>query len=151
MGIDVMSTVCLPITERYNDYVDTNAVEPDALATNVAKESDDQNRAAWDAAFDQLAKWGMSPGAIDDDGLEFPSVEALKSAGISLRHLRRDLGFPAPSRLVEDGGGGLVVRWIHDPVIISLRFTESGKVEFSYFEGTRLVGRILKRVDALLV
>jgi hypothetical protein len=95
---------------------------------------------AWDAVFQKLIEWGKSPGRIDEDGLEFPSFEAISQA-IEVIRISDNGDEPAPNSVVPDGEGGIALNWSSGDELASIQVAHDGTVEYLKFIGARLVGR----------
>ena len=88
----------------------------------------------------QLVEWERDPSLFDDAEIPAPSVETIQLA-VRVAERLRDRGIPAPTRIVPDAHGGIVLereagRWFD-----SYRISTDGSVEYSAFEDCRLVKR----------
>jgi len=126
-------------TRKVRNYVTTGASDARAFATPPIPDVD----ALWRTVFEQLSRWGIAPSATDEDDLKSPSLESLTRAMEVLKRLWLEERAPAPNRLVGDGEGGLVAKWIRGTEIVSIRFSEVGDLESAVFDGTRLVSRTI--------
>jgi len=128
------------VTKTPRPYLNTRTAEERGFATPQPFRAQERNASGgWDFAFEKLAEWNMSPSRIDEDGLEFPSVEAISKAR-ELCNLQ-ELPISAPSRIVADGEGGLSLKWIHGDQLEAIQIAGDGSAEFVKFVGPRLVIR----------
>ena len=126
------------IAPRLAKAVETNA---DSSARQMTPSRDDQEREAWENLIDgTLIEWGRDPSALEDDGVVPPSIETIKHACEIATELRR-LDFPAPTRLVPTGDGGIAFEVDAGCDFVSVEIAPDGAVEYLRFSGSKLVER----------
>ena len=136
----------MPTTES-NLYISPLLVE--AVRTDVDTESpltnghsrDDQLAGDWQSLIDhKLIEWGRDPSQLDDEGVESPTGETIQLT-IKLAQSLRDAGLAPPDSVVPDPNGGMVFERRESDVSEVFHVWNDGSVEYSCFQGTRLVER----------
>lgn len=110
----------------------------DTEADGASPISRDDNRGKWDELIDyRLIEWERE---LDDEGVEMASRRTI-SLAIQLSQLFRDRGWAPPDRVVPDPNGGIVFERREGDASEVLHVWEDGTVEYSRFQGTRLIAR----------
>jgi hypothetical protein len=92
----------------------------------------------WQPFVEMLERWMQAPGKTDEDGLVYPTADAIESAAEMIGRFRSQHEKP-PTRLVVDGDGGVAMRWIDGDSIASIEINEDGTGEALWFQGKRLM------------
>lgn len=126
------------IAPRLAKAVDTNV---GSSARQMTPTIDDEEREAWENLIDNtLIDWGRDPEVLEDDGVTPPSVETIKHAYEIAAALRR-VNFPAPTRIVPTGDGGIAFEVDAGSDFVSVEIGDNGTVEYLRFSGSKLVER----------
>jgi len=102
--------------------------------------SDQSTRQAWQRLIDQLTQWRRDPSQLADEGVDAPSAEIIDKA-ILVAERSQQRGLPAPSSVVSDANGGIVLERREGSVAEVLHLWDDGTVEYQRFQGTALVER----------
>ncbi len=98
-----------------------------------------RNEENWKATIDQkLIEWGRDPTQLDDDGTITPSKQTIQFA-IALAWMWRNMGLPAPTRVVPDAHGGIVFEFQQPSIREVFRLSDDISLEYSVFEDSRIV------------
>jgi hypothetical protein len=118
--------------------VETNA---DTSVGQMAPRYDAGENEAWGGLIDStLIEWGRDPTLLEDDGFTPPSAETLRRA-CEIASVLRSLRFPAPTRIVPTGDGGISFQAEDGDAFISIEIAADGTVEYFRFSGAKLVER----------
>jgi hypothetical protein len=99
------------------------------------------NRGKWEELIDyRLIEWAYDPRQLEDDGVEPPTPQAIYSA-IAWARACRDDDAASPDTVVPDPNGGIIFERREGEAAQVLHVWEDGTVEYSAFQGTRLVAR----------
>ncbi len=94
--------------------------------------------AGWeDSINNKLIEWGRSPGRIDEDDLEMPSLTAVEQASKLALRFRDNDALP-PERALPDGEGGIVFERNAGNVLEVIEFRFDGTTEYTRFEDCQL-------------
>lgn len=109
--------------------------------TSVAEPERARVRAGWQQIIDgDLAEWSKNPEQFEDDGYKAPSLETIALAA-RIASACRDAGWPAPSRVVPDGEGGIAFNR-HDGSLFEItEIRANGEVEQLVFRDSKLIQR----------
>jgi hypothetical protein len=122
-------------------FLDTGTADERGFATpQLLRMNGGSSREEWDAIFNKLIDWAKAPGDVDEDGLKFPSVNAI-SRTIDVVGLCQQWRKSAPTAMVPDGEGGIALDWSRGEELESIRIEDDGFAECLRFEGQRLVDR----------
>jgi hypothetical protein len=136
VGFDEQSKAITRVPVR---RVRTGVVSREAFVTPSPHQSE---RVAafyeWQAFVKLLELWTLSAGKIDEDGLQDPSMDAIEAASEIISR-SQERGVKPATRLVDDGDGGLAMKWIEGESMTSIAIDQDGAVELLKFEGNRLV------------
>jgi hypothetical protein len=88
----------------------------------------------------KLIEWGRDPSVLDEEGTISPSQQTIQFA-IALGWIWRNMGLPAPTRIVPDAHGAIVFEFHRKNVSETFRLTPDIGLEYCVFEGSRLVQR----------
>lgn len=91
--------------------------------------------------MDLLIEWGAGMAEFDDEGVEPPDQEILRTAYQWAQKFRDDL-VPPPDAVVPDPNGGIVFERHQGDATDVLHFWDDGDIEYRRVEGTELVQRI---------
>ena len=95
----------------------------------------------WQKLIDcQLIELEGDPGEMEDDEGPPPSSDTILLA-IRVANRLRDSGTPAPTRIVPDAHGGIVIEREEDNLFESYRISADRSVEYCAFKDCRLVKR----------
>lgn len=99
-----------------------------------------RHRDAWNNAIDTLIEWGRDPSSLEDDGIDAPTGRAVSRACQIAKDLQ-SLDFPAPTRVVPTGNGGVALQLERNDSLVSFEVDAEANVEFLAFEGCHLLIR----------
>lgn len=118
-------------TETDRDY--RPDVDPDTSSpTESMSSSRRRDRAAWNEAIQQIDAMNQP---TDDEEFECPSEEVIRFARLLAERLRADPEWPAPTRVVTDGVGGVSFEWRSGTESRYLNIYDDGSVEDVQFVG----------------
>ena len=102
---------------------------------------DSERREAWQRLIDEkLLQWLRDPDQIEDDSIDAPTATIVRLS-LDLAEKSREVGFPAPDRIVPDPNGGVVFERREGDVSEAFHVWDDGSVEYMRFHGTQLVER----------
>ena len=111
-------------------------VENEPLPGSAESARDEEN---WKAIIDhRLIEWGRDPSQLDDEGTITPSKQTIQFA-IALAWMWRNMGLPAPNRVVPDSHGGIVFEFHQSNLREVFRLSQDISLEYSVFENSRIV------------
>jgi hypothetical protein len=84
--------------------------------------------AAWESILDRITGWKQDPGSLEDEGVRAPSSRVLQQAEDFARELHQRR-IEAPTVVVPNGDGGVILRWRDGHAQWSIEFEEDGFVE----------------------
>ncbi len=119
---------------------ETSAVSDDALASRIGSHS--ENCSGWELIDEKLKAWGLNPDQFDADEIIPPSRPIIYTARCVAIKLR-NLGQPAPLRVVPDGDGGIAFEYREVDESITLHIHNDSSVEQIKFHKCHLVFRQL--------
>lgn len=136
-----MSTIeAISLSSPTVNVARTCGARPESLATLASEWLVEE----WDAVLDQLIdlapKHGDSGGRIDDDGYILPSGQALASASRVAARLRSE-GQSAPSAILQDAIGGIILEWTSGECVERLIISRRGEMEVVGFRKSQMVFR----------
>ena len=112
-----------------------------ASPATIEESGDDQFRESWQALIDhRLIEWGRDPSQLDEEGTKAPSKDTIQRAIWLADRLCKN-GFPAPTSIVPDAHGGIVLEWKSGEVFESVRIMPDGTAEYCAFKDYRLIER----------
>jgi hypothetical protein len=95
----------------------------------------------WDSLVQsKLVRWDESAETPAEEGLLPPTRQAL-GAAFQVAARLCDAGVPPPTRLVQDGAGGIVFEWKYGSAADKLHLDPSGGIEATKFCDSRLIYR----------
>lgn len=103
--------------------------------------------ADWEHFVVQLSAWSQRPSHLDEDGALSPTEPAISAARQLVRRLREEER-SLPTKMIEDGDGGVVLTKRSGATQEKLRVSKNGVVEYLLFEHSRLVLRQGLEMDA---
>jgi hypothetical protein len=126
------------ISPALGRVIETNV---DSSACQRASRVGDNKHEAWEELVDRtLLEWGKDPSVLEDDGVVPPSMGTITRA-YEIATFLRIRGFPAPTRIVPTGDGGVAFQFEADRDFDSLEVAEDGNIECLRFSGSKLVER----------
>lgn len=140
-----MTPPTLLLSEDPMRTVSTGAAPDGSLAHEADKRA--ARKDAWQKVIDsKLIEWGRNPDGIAEYDLIPPTHAAIRYAIKLVNALSQD-DLPPPTRVVPDGGGGIVLE--HDIATSSVAFEidDSGECEFVVTEDGRVNKRITLQVE----
>ncbi len=93
-----------------------------------SEEDESKQEAGWQTVVDQFTAWKQDPEILEDDGIEPPAAGILQNARDFAAALRTR-GIEAPTTVIPNGDGGLVLRWKDGEVQWTVEFEDDGFVE----------------------
>lgn len=132
----------MPVAESFSTArITPDAVVPTHAANNLfLSVPGRRTETAWQLILDRFIDWGRSPGEIDEDGWESPSLAALEAAYKLLGRLR-DQDAPPPRAVVPNGEGGIIFERGTALEAEAFEIDASGSAEYRRFVGDRLLHR----------
>jgi len=108
------------------------------IATNSAMIESSQQ--GWDESLNELIDWWKTAGEVDEDGLQSPTHDAIRSASSILYDLRK-IGGPSPSRVVMVGEGGIAIELVPGEFTARIEIDACGSAEFIIFKKHHILVR----------
>ncbi len=94
----------------------------------------------WILFIERLTQWAQHPEELDDGESSAPSGQAIQQARALIDRLV-EKSFPAPTRIVPDNYGGVVIEYRKKGNSHALRVSSTGSIEFVAFENAKLIQR----------
>lgn len=95
----------------------------------------------WRRTFDKLEAWFRDPSVTRDDDIEPPTREIIDLVAGVASHNQR-CGAPAPTRMMPNGEGGIVLEWVKGDDVFTWEFESDGCLEVTHYSGGRRVSRV---------
>ena len=108
-----------------------------SAANSALTESSQQG---WDEAFNELIDWWKGAGEVDEDGLQFPTNDAIRAASNIICDLRK-VGGPSPTRVVMGGDGGIAIELVSGEITARIEVDAGGSAEFIIFKKHHILVR----------
>ena len=96
--------------------------------------------ADWERRIVRIAEWARDAGMEDDDGIVWPTEQAIQSAYQIIQRLR-SRRFAVPTEIVPSGDGGIVFSRRTGNSRQEIEVSDSGDVELLLFMDGRLISR----------
>jgi hypothetical protein len=114
-------------------------VVPDELLASPLRERTALEQ--WESAVEsKLIEWGKQANQHDDDGYLFASPQVV-SLAFSIAAKLKNAWQEVPSRVVQDGSGGIVFEWKRQATSEKLLIDSAGRAEVVHFRNSKLVDR----------
>lgn len=133
-----MASVCFS-----RGAIDTQVKRPGATMATTAfllSDESEKRRAAWERVIDEkLIEWGNHPERFEEDGLDPPSKESIRTGCLFAAYLRDDTPeVPVPNRVMPTGDGGIVFEYRSGKESTIYEIDETGLIEKLQFDECRL-------------